>query len=148
MPFNRRVNRNGKKDTFPEQLETRNPKPGTCLAVRVGFEPTVRFNTYDSLANCSFRPLRHLSNEFPEGVGFEPTVLTHNGFQDRHHRPLGHPSASRTPYGGTHVNHIALQKDCQAPEINESTARRRRIHCRTRRTHNSVFRLKWFDCCQ
>ncbi len=30
-------------------------------AERVGFEPTVQINPYDSLANCSFRPLRHLS---------------------------------------------------------------------------------------
>jgi hypothetical protein len=31
-----------------------------------------------------------------EGVGFEPTVLLSkdNGFQDRHHKPLGHPSVS------------------------------------------------------
>lgn len=28
---------------------------------RVGFEPAVGFNTYDSLAVSSFRPLRHLS---------------------------------------------------------------------------------------
>jgi hypothetical protein len=27
-----------------------------------------------------------------EGVGFEPTVLAHNGFQDRLYRPLRHPS--------------------------------------------------------
>ena len=29
-----------------------------------------------------------------EGVGFEPTELALNGFQDRRLRPLGHPSAS------------------------------------------------------
>jgi hypothetical protein len=27
-----------------------------------------------------------------EGVGFEPTELSLNGFQDRHLKPLGHPS--------------------------------------------------------
>ena len=27
-----------------------------------------------------------------EGEGFEPPGLSPNGFQDRHHRPLGHPS--------------------------------------------------------
>jgi hypothetical protein len=29
-----------------------------------------------------------------EGVGFEPTFAKkgENGFQDRHHKPLGHPS--------------------------------------------------------
>ena len=28
-----------------------------------------------------------------EGVGFEPTELSLNGFQDRRLKPLGHPSA-------------------------------------------------------
>ncbi len=27
-----------------------------------------------------------------EGAGFEPANLSVNGFQDRRHRPLGHPS--------------------------------------------------------
>ena len=31
------------------------------FAVRAGFEPAVQNNPYDSLANCSFRPLRHLT---------------------------------------------------------------------------------------
>ncbi len=31
------------------------------LAERAGFEPAVRFDSYDGLANRSFRPLRHLS---------------------------------------------------------------------------------------
>ena len=30
-------------------------------AEREGFEPSVPVSQYDSLANCSFRPLRHLS---------------------------------------------------------------------------------------
>jgi len=30
-------------------------------AVREGFEPSVRFNPYDSLANYWFRPLTHLT---------------------------------------------------------------------------------------
>ncbi len=30
-----------------------------------------------------------------EGVGFEPTELSLNGFQDRRLKPLGHPSAER-----------------------------------------------------
>ncbi len=29
-----------------------------------------------------------------EGVGFEPTELSFNGFQDRRLKPLGHPSES------------------------------------------------------
>ena len=31
-------------------------------AERGGFEPPVRFNPYDSLANCWFKPLTHLSS--------------------------------------------------------------------------------------
>jgi hypothetical protein len=33
-----------------------------------------------------------------EGVGFEPTVLSHNGFQDRRLKPLGHPSTTKSKY--------------------------------------------------
>ena len=33
-----------------------------------------------------------------EGVGFEPTVLSYNGFQDRRLKPLGHPSESFSLY--------------------------------------------------
>jgi len=33
----------------------------SLMAERQGFEPWVPFNRYDSLANCSFRPLRHRS---------------------------------------------------------------------------------------
>jgi hypothetical protein len=32
------------------------------MAERGGFEPPVRFYPYNSLANCRFRPLSHLSN--------------------------------------------------------------------------------------
>ena len=33
-----------------------------------------------------------LSYGMAEGVGFEPTELSFNGFQDRRLKPLGHPS--------------------------------------------------------
>ena len=32
-----------------------------------------------------------------EGVGFEPTELSLNGFQDRRLKPLGHPSLQSGP---------------------------------------------------
>ena len=35
------------------------------LAERGGFEPPVRVTPYDSLANCWFQPLTHLSRWFP-----------------------------------------------------------------------------------
>ena len=38
------------------------------LAEREGFEPSVRFNPYNGLANRRFRPLSHLSG--PEGPYF------------------------------------------------------------------------------
>jgi hypothetical protein len=37
-----------------------------CCAERGGFEPPVQFNPYDSLANCWFQPLTHLSVGFSE----------------------------------------------------------------------------------
>ena len=37
-------------------------------AVREGFEPSVPVAQYDSLANCSFRPLRHLTQPFFKGL--------------------------------------------------------------------------------
>ena len=33
-----------------------------------------------------------------EGVGFEPTELSFNGFQDRRLKPLGHPSETLTDF--------------------------------------------------
>jgi hypothetical protein len=33
------------------------------LAEKGGFEPPVRFKAYDSLANCWFKPLTHLSGQ-------------------------------------------------------------------------------------
>ena len=34
------------------------------MAEREGFEPSVAFKDHNSLANCLFRPLRHLSIKF------------------------------------------------------------------------------------
>ena len=39
----------------------------------------------------SYFPI-NLLLKMAEGVGFEPTVLSYNGFQDRRLKPLGHPS--------------------------------------------------------
>ena len=90
------------------------------MAERAGFEPAVHLLwAYNRLAGDRFRPLSHLSakkiniiignhsefwlvvltssermlgNNLAEGAGFEPANLSVNGFQDRRHRPLGHPS--------------------------------------------------------
>ena len=44
-------------------------------------------------ARPSLRMCRRDSGSFmAEGVGFEPTELSLNGFQDRRLKPLGHPS--------------------------------------------------------
>ena len=41
--------------------------PKIYLAERGGFEPPVRVTPYDSLANCWFQPLTHLSSFFKPG---------------------------------------------------------------------------------
>lgn len=55
IPQLHKVVGSNKKGT-PPFLKMKSP-----LAERGGFEPPVRCWAYDSLANCSFRPLRHLS---------------------------------------------------------------------------------------
>ena len=46
-----------------------------------------------------------------EGVGFEPTELSLNGFQDRRLKPLGHPSTETS-----RLNSISdLQRQCFYP---------------------------------
>ena len=71
------------------------------LAEREGFEPSVENNPHTRLAGEHHRPTRSslqilaymiYGDSVAEGVGFEPTVLSHNGFQDRRLQPLGHPS--------------------------------------------------------
>ena len=42
-------------------------------------------------------PCKPLTLVLAEGVGFEPTELSFNGFQDRRLQPLGHPSGTQ-PY--------------------------------------------------
>ena len=42
--------------------------------------------------NPSIHNRRKFCKLLAEGVGFEPTGLSSNGFQDRRLRPLGHPS--------------------------------------------------------
>ena len=44
-----------KTRTLPTELHTQK------MAVREGFEPSVAFKDHNSLANCLFRPLRHLT---------------------------------------------------------------------------------------
>ena len=48
-----------------------------------------------------------------EREGFEPPVLSHNGFQDRHHRPLGHLSVS----AALSYYHIALSLSIIFPDF-------------------------------
>jgi hypothetical protein len=67
------------------------------MAEREGFEPSVELLTLHSLsrrapsANSAISP-HVLTHYMAEGVGFEPTELSLNGFQDRRLQPLGHPS--------------------------------------------------------
>ena len=71
------------------------------LAEKEGFEPSVESDPHTRLAGEHHRPLGHLSTHhsnlclyMAEEVGFEPTVLSYNGFQDRRLKPLGHSSVS------------------------------------------------------
>ena len=71
------------------------------MAEREGFEPSVEYNPHTRLAGEHHRPARsslqcYLS--MAEGVGFEPTELPFNGFQDRRLKPLGHPSNLESKY--------------------------------------------------
>ncbi len=51
---------------FPSAYFQNRIKTSFCsLAERGGFEPPVRVTPYDSLANCWFQPLTHLSRWFP-----------------------------------------------------------------------------------
>jgi hypothetical protein len=66
------------------------------LAEREGFEPSVEVSPHTRLAGERLQPtrpsLRKMIQPLAEGVGFEPTELSLNGFQDRRLKPLGHPS--------------------------------------------------------
>ena len=65
------------------------------MAEREGFEPSVHFSAYTRLAGERLQPTRPSLLCFKyvaEGVGFEPTDVSVNGFQDRRLKPLGHPS--------------------------------------------------------
>ena len=82
---------------------------GCIVAEREGFEPSVEYNPHTRLAGEHHRPARSsLLSVFSvaEGVGFEPTELSFNGFQDRRLKPLGHPSTVCT------VNNIS-KRYCQ-----------------------------------
>ena len=62
-----------------------------------GFEPSMELSPHTRLAGERLQPARPSlragsPKKMAEGVGFEPTVLSHSGFQDRLLKPLGHPS--------------------------------------------------------
>ena len=69
------------------------------MAEREGFEPSVEYNPHTRLAGEHHRParssLRSVPKKMAEEVGFEPTELSLNGFQDRRLQPLGHSSCQR-----------------------------------------------------
>ena len=83
------------------------------MAESQGFEPWMDNKAHTALAGQRLQPLGQLSalsgfhrmmnprKSLKEqtatvavGVGFEPTELSFNGFQDRRLRPLGHPTLS------------------------------------------------------
>jgi hypothetical protein len=71
------------------------------LAEREGFEPSVEVSPHTRLAGERLQPTRpslRVTIDLAEGVGFEPTELSLNGFQDRRLKPLGHPSLTRSKH--------------------------------------------------
>ncbi len=88
--------------------------PTTRVAEREGFEPSVECNPHTRLAGEHHRPARSsLRSSLAEGVGFEPTVLSYNGFQDRRLKPLGHPSEGFSLY---HLEiFLSILCHCQTP---------------------------------
>ncbi len=68
------------------------------MAEREGFEPSVEVSPHTRLAGEHHQPARSSLHIVAEGVGFEPTVLSYNGFQDRRLKPLGHPSGNQTEF--------------------------------------------------
>ena len=53
-----------------------------------------------------------------EGVGFEPTELSLNGFQDRRLKPLGHPSLKgRFAFNIMHMGGQSILRDIQAMRV-------------------------------
>ena len=57
-------------------------------------QPSLRFVAGLSSKNGD-KNLPRVSIFLAEGAGFEPANLSVNGFQDRRHRPLGHPSINK-----------------------------------------------------
>ena len=125
------------------------------MAERAGFEPAVHLlGAYNRLAGDRFRPLSHLSALLPvylkngdkklplvfvflaEGAGFEPARLSPNGFQDRRHRPLGHPSRNIKIF-------ITLQTALRSNSFQASHIRTQRL----RDNHTTVSLLIVFQHC-
>ena len=74
------------------------------MAESEGFEPSVELLVLHSLSRRAPSAYSVSSPRFvcayllAEEVGFEPTVLSHNGFQDRRLKPLGHSSLKSVSY--------------------------------------------------
>lgn len=58
-----------------------------------------------------------------EGVGFEPTGLSTNGFQDRRIKPLCHPSREYTHYSTAGRSGLTRSTACMSKNDREATGR-------------------------
>jgi hypothetical protein len=90
--------KNGSQAPFKTKQPGSEDRANTLkMAEREGFEPSVQLYTAHSLsrrapsASSAISP-NSSTSQMAEGVGFEPTELSLNGFQDRRLKPLGHPS--------------------------------------------------------
>src|SRR5438552_12231999 len=68
-------------------------------------------------------PRRRWSEVLAERVGFEPTVLSHTAFRERHHQPLGHLSVDEDTKGTRGVRAISRRPE-QGPRRSASRLRR------------------------
>ena len=74
-------------------LSRRAPSANSATSPQIYLDPTGYSYLPPWYFTLAFMPRRgtRLAG-MAEGVGFEPTELSFNGFQDRRLKPLGHPS--------------------------------------------------------
>ncbi len=88
------------------------------MAEREGFEPSVEVSPHTRLAGERLQPARpSLRSSLAEEVGFEPTELSLNGFQDRRLQPLGHSSLLIRIYRSIRVNIGLISYPCFSVNI-------------------------------
>src|SRR5436190_19974567 len=83
-----------------------------------------------------------MRSEVAERVGFEPTVLSHTAFRERHLQPLGHLSAREDTSGSPAAlpGGLTFRSDLHAGQAIQRTAVRRAAEARMAATRRRVER--------